>query len=415
MSENTDNFEFYHQYKTIVEHAGEAIVIIQDEKIVYTNPKCSQLTGYTPEEIMSTPFIEFIYEEDKERVMRNFRNRIKGLPAEKEYDFRIVHKNGSVRWFHIRPVIIQWNGKPAVLDFLVDITERKLLEEKLKQSLAILKATIDATEDAILVMDNNRNILSYNKTFLKLWEFDEEDMSLNGYELMEKIKPKLKEPEKFIQVIEQAYKEIDKVMKDLFELKNGRIFSRCFYPFKIDGKIKGIVCYIKDITDSINYEKELKKLASTDPLTGLLNRRKFLDILESLVQKSDNPNFSLIMFDIDDFKKINDTYGHHVGDMILKKVADTVKSVLDENSVIARWGGEEFMVLLIDSNLENSLDAGKKILTSINQIQYNSKFVSASIGITEFLSGETIYNLLKRVDKAMYTAKKTGKNKLVAL
>ncbi|NPA51446.1 MAG: diguanylate cyclase [Aquificae bacterium] len=409
MSENK-----YFQYKTIVELAGEAVVIIQDEKIVYTNPKCSQLTGYTREEIMSTPFIEFIYHEDRDRVMKNFQNRIKGLPAEKEYDFRIVHKNGSIKWFHIRPVIIQWNGRPAVLDFLVDVTERKFLEEKLKQSLAILKATIDSTEDAILVIDKNANVLTYNKSFLKLWNLVDKDMQLDGKKLLNKIKHNLKDSQKFVVAIQEIHKNPNRVIKDTFELKDGRVFSRYSYPFKIDGKIYGRVWYSKDITESIKYEKELEKLASTDHLTGLFNRRKFMSILESFVEKNAVP-FSLIMFDIDNFKSINDTYGHHTGDTILKEVSNRVSSLLDDRCIFSRWGGEEFMILFSGAKLGDGLFLAKLILKSINKIRYNSKYVSASFGITEFKKNETIFELLKRVDEAMYIAKTTGKNKVVAL
>ncbi len=408
---------YINQYKNIVELAGEAIVIIQDEKIVYANKKCSEVTGYSIDEILSTPFISFIYDEDRERVMNNFKRRIKGLPAESEYDFRIIHKDGSIKWFHIRPVIIQWNEKPAVLDFLVDITDRKRLEEDLKKTVAILKATLDATEDALLVVDKDRNILVYNSAFLKLWKIKEKDIKMGSEKLLNYVKYMVKNSDTFVDIVEEIYKNPERTVRDTFELIDGRIFERYTAPFKVDGKIKGRVWYSRDITLKKRFEEQLKKLATTDTLTQIHNRRKFEGFLSKEIEKvkKSKGTFCLIMFDIDNFKQINDKYGHDVGDYILKKLSKIIMNLLRENDKFARWGGEEFLILCPDTAIDKGVSIAERIRTKVKNTDFNSLKITVSIGVVQYSDGDTKKSLLKRVDKAMYLAKHTGKDKVVAL
>ena len=409
--------DYINQYKNIVELAGEAIVVLQDNRIVYANKKCSEVTGYSIEEILTTPFIEFIYEEDRERVLKNLRNRIRGLPAEKEYDFRIIHKDGSIKWFHIRPVIIQWNGRPAVLDFLVDITERKKLEEDLKKTVAILQATIDATEDALLVVDNSRNILAYNRAFLHLWKIDEEKMKMGSEELLQHVKHLVKDPDVFVEIVEEIYKNPNKVVRDTFELKDGRVFERFSAPFNVDEKIAGRVWYSKDITLKKRFEEELEKLATTDTLTGIYNRRKFDEILTEEISRTKRygGTFCLIMFDIDNFKYINDRYGHDAGDYVLKSVVEKIKGYLRESDKFSRWGGEEFLILCPKTSITEGVVIADRIKETVKEISYRSMNITISVGVVQYSRDDTKENILKRVDKAMYLAKNTGKDKVVAL
>ena len=267
------------------------------------------------------------------------------------------------------------------------------------------------------MVDNERKILVYNKAFLKLWNLREDEVDNDSRKLLDKVKKFVENPYRFVQIVEEIYSFPEKVIKDTFRLKDGRVFERYSYPFKIDDKVFGRVWYSKDITENLKYEEKLKKLATTDALTGLLNRRRFTEILQreiKISQRSNRP-FVLIMFDIDDFKKINDKYGHDAGDYVLKKVAEKTSLVLRETDIFARWGGEEFLILCPDTNLENGKGIAYRILKKVNEIRINSQNISASIGITEYMEDDTEFKILKRVDSAMYRAKTTGKNKVAAI
>ena len=127
------------KYRTLIENAGEAIVVIQDLKAVFLNPVIAGMTDYTNEEILSMPFVDFIHPDDREIVKDNHIRRLNGENVPSRYSFRLLNKNGGFRWVELNAVRINWKGKPATLNFMIDITERKLSEENAKESHALLR------------------------------------------------------------------------------------------------------------------------------------------------------------------------------------------------------------------------------------------------------------------------------------
>ncbi|MGP2655830.1 sensor domain-containing diguanylate cyclase [Malaciobacter sp. WC5094] len=168
------------------------------------------------------------------------------------------------------------------------------------------------------------------------------------------------------------------------------------------------------------FNKKLAYLAHNDSLTDLLNRRSFNNNLNNFhkVVKRNRKPFSLLFFDIDNFKNINDTYGHKIGDEVLKEVSKLLKEELREADLKCRWGGEEFIIGLNDTNINEALKTAeklrKKIQSNLVLINLIKKPVTASFGVTELKTNEDIDTAITRVDTAMYEAKQSGKNKVVA-
>ncbi len=133
------------QYRSLFENANEAIFVAQDDKLVFFNPKTLQLSGYSKEEMASTPFIEFIHPDDRDLIMDRYSRRIRGEGVPSRYTFRLIHKSGETRWVEISSIVITWQGKPASLNFLSDITLRMLAEEKLQASEERFRAIFNAT------------------------------------------------------------------------------------------------------------------------------------------------------------------------------------------------------------------------------------------------------------------------------
>ncbi len=165
--------------------------------------------------------------------------------------------------------------------------------------------------------------------------------------------------------------------------------------------------------------QELEQQALTDSLTGLLNRRavtKWAAEEFARTIRYDRP-LSLLLLDIDFFKKVNDRYGHDVGDQVIVRLADTCKSALRVTDQVARWGGEEFLVVLPETSLSQALQLGERLRTSVEQqlvstVQGDIRF-TVSIGIAQLESGVTFEELVDRSDQALYQAKQKGRNRTV--
>lgn len=167
------------------------------------------------------------------------------------------------------------------------------------------------------------------------------------------------------------------------------------------------------------YNRKLERLAAFDSLTKLPNRRNFNQYFEKALRlfTRDNMPRSVVFFDIDNFKEINDNYGHLVGDRVLKRIATILNMQIRSSDMVSRWGGEEFLVLLNDSQLEDSVEIAQKIRISFeNDIELHDMIkggVTASFGVTTFKEGDTIEKIVARADKALYEAKRSGKNMVI--
>ena len=167
------------------------------------------------------------------------------------------------------------------------------------------------------------------------------------------------------------------------------------------------------------YQKQLVQMASEDALTGLSNRRKFNEYFERVCkayQKSVK-NITLILIDIDDFKWVNDTFGHLIGDKALIRVAHIIKDQLRATDMVSRWGGEEFSILLVDVSKEDAIKMAENIRQTIKDdsdlFELLSKPLTISLGLGELTSFDSQDGLVSKVDKALYKAKDAGKNQLI--
>ncbi|MFO7887795.1 MAG: cache domain-containing protein [Eubacteriales bacterium] len=165
------------------------------------------------------------------------------------------------------------------------------------------------------------------------------------------------------------------------------------------------------INETKNIENKLKKISVTDSLTKLYNRKYIYEVLRSSTEEYIE-NLSIIMFDIDDFKNINDTYGHNKGDEVLVKISEISKDNVRSTDTISRYGGEEFLIVLPNTSLDTAYDISERIRKSISKISIDEiENITVSLGLTKYKSFEPISDFINRADKAMYKAKELGKNR----
>jgi len=173
-----------------------------------------------------------------------------------------------------------------------------------------------------------------------------------------------------------------------------------------------------NISRVIAEKNSISKIAEKDELTQIYNRTKFKTILSLALRNAKiyNLPFTIIMLDIDHFKKVNDTYGHDKGDKILIQVSALLKGILRSNNTFARWGGEEFIILSESATLEESMLLAERLRKAVEVFPFDEvKKITCSFGVSEYLPQDCLDSIIKRADDALYKAKRSGRNKVVSI
>jgi diguanylate cyclase (GGDEF)-like protein len=170
-----------------------------------------------------------------------------------------------------------------------------------------------------------------------------------------------------------------------------------------------------DINERKHLEEYLRRLATTDLLTGVFNRRYLLPVMENEMHRAQRyaRPVSLIMFDIDHFKAVNDAFGHEKGDEVLQGMTHRIRQRLRQSDVFARWGGEEFMILAVETSLRQAIALAETLLAALRNAPFPGIGpVTASFGVAQYRPDESLNEWLKRVDDRVYEAKQAGRNQI---
>ena len=296
----------------------------------------------------------------------------------------------------------------------------KELELKVEKKTHELQSILDAQDNLILVI-NDDGSFEVNQTLLDFY----------GYETIEFFSEKHTcISELFIAKNNYFVPKVDTVwFEEIMKLEdNKRVVlmtnsNNEEIIFRVNVKsflfnTQHIVISFTDITDLKNYTYELQYKATHDDLTKLFNRNKLNDEIDKEITRENRyvHGLSLLMLDIDNFKQINDTYGHDLGDIVLKDISKIIQSSIRSTDYAARWGGEEFLVLLPETLVDEAFQIAELIRENVESYKNSvlEKPTTVSIGVSQFLVNEdTSESFIKNVDLAMYEAKQTGKNKVI--
>ncbi|MBA3814002.1 MAG: EAL domain-containing protein [Alphaproteobacteria bacterium] len=289
----------------------------------------------------------------------------------------------------------------------------------MEESLALSHATLEATADGILVVDRDRRIVGHNQKFSKMWKIPSKILRPgNDEKVAGSVMKQLKDPPKFIESLERLYNAAPgEEYKDEIEFKDGRIFERYTMPQIRDKEIIGRVFSFRDVTQQKTMEEQLLYQATHDSLTLLPNRVILQDRIQQELRyaKRTNKMATLLFFDLDGFKLINDSLGHNFGDILLQSVARRLERCVREQDTIARWGGDEFVILLTSLSHENDvIPIINKCLEAVGEpfvLDKHTVSITSSVGVSILpKDGITPSTLLKNADSAMYDAKSSGRN-----
>jgi diguanylate cyclase (GGDEF)-like protein len=297
------------------------------------------------------------------------------------------------------------------------------LETKIEQEICKIKSILDA-QNNIIILTNKENITNVNKKFLQFFGIDDFEKFLETKKnifdfFIEEFgfitKNQIIKQESWLRYIKDL-PEVDRIVKIKNYLHEEKVFTINVEYY--ENKEHYYVFSLTDITQIKEKSNLLEYQASHDRLTGLFNRNKFDEFYSKEVKRSKRykTELSIIIFDIDDFKIINDTHGHQIGDVVLKEISQIISLHIREQDIAVRWGGEEFLVLLPHTNLDGATTVANKIRTNIEVYsftQLNLK-ITASFGVCELKEDDTDESLILRTDKFLYEAKNNGKNKVIA-
>lgn len=382
-------------------------------KMIDVNPAFLELTGYTEAEVLELSYWDLTprkYEAQEQEQLKLLIKYDCYGPYEKEY----IHKNGQLINVRLYGCVIENNNERYIWSSVEDITRQKHDELALKEASLVF----ENTHEGIMITDENTKITKINRQFTRI----------TGYtidEIIGKNPSFLQSGAHDSEFYKEMWNKIHTTGSWYGELNNRRKNGEYFATLQSinavkneDGDISGYVSVFSDISERKRNELRLAHLASHDALTSLPNRMHFHDNLEQAiyVAKRNNQNLAVLFLDLNDFKIVNDTLGHKVGDALLQEIAKRLKASIREEDTVARLGGDEFAIVLHElKNSDDAIEVAKKIIEKVKEnlkIGSYNLTPSTSIGISMYpehaKDGDT---LVKLADDAMYIAKQKGKDR----
>jgi diguanylate cyclase (GGDEF)-like protein/PAS domain S-box-containing protein len=416
-----------------------------DGNLIWVNPSVERVTGYRPDECMGmTNFPSCLaVAEDVERVHYACKAALEGSSKGEYFEFQLRRKNGLVIWLVVfwQPIYGAKGEPQGIRTSMLDITERKESEIVLGNALDELKRTdearrlnlnnmeeerarlvalLAAMNMGILFVNSDNRVMYYNPTFLRIWLIPE-DISLAGKAAEEVLNYSgnvLSRPDHFSKHILNVLETHE--VSDSFEIimADGRIITQLSYPVRDhEGRFIGRLWIYEDITRERQTAEQLIYLAERDALTGLFNRRRLQDELTRLlaIAERHHTQGALIFFDLDEFKYVNDTFGHRAGDTMLIRIAGEIGALVRRNEILSRLGGDEFALLMPDATEKDAEALAERVVRAIAQIPFRFEGqnfrLTTSLGIALYPAhAATTEELIAHADTAMYQAKESGKN-----
>ena len=337
-------------------------------------------------------------------------------PHRVEVRLRDEHRR---RWVPYELSILNLLEDPAVGAIIVtghDVSERVAAEEEQAEVVSLLKATLDATEDGILVVDLDGRITTCNRRFAEMWCIPRERaLRGNHWRAIKHVADQFADPESFLSRVRDISADREADSFDLLTFLDGRIFERTSIPQRVDGATVGRVWSFRDTTRQRQLEAELAHQAFHDALTGLSNQALFRNRVDHAAARAerDDRAIAVLYFDVDDFKRVNDGLGHAAGDQLLVGVAERLRACVREVDTTARLGGDEFAVLIDDVVDEPAIvEVAERVVATIGlpmRVAGRDIVPSISLGVAFSGPGIDAEQLMRNADLAMYAAKRRGK------
>jgi diguanylate cyclase (GGDEF)-like protein/PAS domain S-box-containing protein len=425
------------QYNDIFHEATQLIAILSDEGLLLdANKAVLDLGGLKLAEILNKPFWElscWIHSEQMQNKILFTIEESALLESEVRFEAQYRDFSGQIidLDFIIRPVFDALNQVRYYIAMGYNVSElvtaRKSLSDKERQMLALFRYS---KEGLLFNMMPEPILIDHSLSRTYIDELIKYQVITRANAAADALYKRDTRGMKIYEILQMKGKAFRALWRDLLErgfldferrivLDDGSIkdFEFTLVSIQSEDKFYGNFASVRDITKQRAYEAELEFLANKDALTGLNNRRTFFKYSEKSFQNADQP-LCIIIFDIDHFKKVNDTYGHMVGDQVLKGLASFLMTFETREHVVSRFGGEEFIMMITGEDSEEPWFLAEKLRSGVESLRFTLEdglqiAVTISIGLTcQLPSDMSLDQVMVRADEALYKAKQSGRNRV---
>lgn len=390
------------------------LVLDMQQRVMDANPAVQKLLGRIAKNLLGKP-ISRVLPLPTDWLSGEYRNgeRVIEFSLPIQGEIQTIRSSGAQMLNHA-------GGPAGFVITLQNVHAQKLDEQEIQHRMAILHSACETAVNGILIIDNEKNILLNNRRMEFIFDLPYEWEKMADQARLNRLAEALVEPDELETLFVSLQARPAAVHTAEFHLPNKRILECLATPFYVEGVREGWMLTFRDATDSKLAERRLVELAATDPLTRVYNRSAFYSLAEIELGRAKRykRDLAMILFDIDHFKQINDTFGHRAGDQMLETLADQCRSNLRSSDIIGRYGGEEFIILLPETNLEKAEQIAERLRQQAEEIripnQRGEAKITLSLGVTRLVGGAEIAldTLVSLADEAMYCAKQGGRNQV---
>ncbi|MFZ5592580.1 MAG: sensor domain-containing diguanylate cyclase [Bacillota bacterium] len=408
----------------IMSSARDAIVMLDGQgNVTFWNPAAEQLFGYSREEILGKDLHRLVVPDEclyqaYNKAFKHFQLTGEGNAIGKTIELKAKHKDGRELDVELSLSALWIRDAWHAVGIVRDISERKRLEEENRRKEERFRLMLEGIPSPAWLVSRERRIMAQNKAAASLFGTKIGDYCWEGIlggeylpdeyrEAFEKTGSPLPGTKCYFCRGDEALVRNEPINSEVELASN--IWDTWWIPLGEDVFIH----YATDVTRYKKVEEELRCLSVTDCLTNSYNRRFFMQKLAEEIERAKRTEgkFSLIMLDIDRFKSINDRFGHNAGDLVLKSIAELIKNRIRKTDTLARWGGEEFILLLPDTTVKNAARLADELRESLSRMDIPGVgSVTASFGVAGYCPGDTVDTLVNKADNMMYEAKAAGRN-----
>jgi diguanylate cyclase (GGDEF)-like protein/PAS domain S-box-containing protein len=401
------------QYRTLAENSSDLVVRMRpDGRRLYVSPSARDLLGYEPEEL-AEPRWELVHADDRERLAESLAEVIRdGGPLTVAY--RLLHRKGHHVWIEaLARRVTGVDGEPEVVYSGRDVSARMRIERALAATQAQLRAVADNIPAMIARIDSQQRYTFVNGFSSTIFAEGEGDTlgrtvrDVRGESIYSEIRPHI---EAALRGERVSFEGQAKVGDRQFDYQTNYVPD-----LGADGRVHGFFSFTFDITRLKEAERELERQARVDGLTALANRRHFDERLAGASARSRRAGqpLALLYLDVDHFKDINDGHGHAAGDAVLREYAHRLKANVREGDLVARIGGDEFVVLIEGAESVAAVEAvAAKLVQALHEpvaLAGGPRVVGTSVGVGFSLAAASGEQLLAAADQALYSAKDAGR------